>query len=222
MCVEPDGNKIKIEQIRFMQKKIQEKPILSDKKVVIINDAEMMTGEAQNCLLKTLEEPPDFAVIILIGSNENAFLATIKSRCMIFKFMPIDDKKLEEYMKVNYGISDLTANHLSIFQGSIGKAILLKDRKEEYDKIIEIIENLNKKSLIEIVNSSEILYKSKEEIFEILEYINILLIKKAKDNYLYTNCIEIVENTKKRLKQNANYDMCIDNMIFNMCNQFEK
>ena len=220
MCIEPDENSMKIEQIRFLQKKIQEKPILSDKKVYIINDAEMMTGEAQNCLLKTLEEPPEFAVIILIGSNENAFLSTIKSRCMILKFMPIEDEKIKEYMQVNYGISDLTPNHLAMFQGSIGKAILLKDKKEEYDKIIDIVESINRKDLIEIVKLSEILYKSKEEILEILEYMNILLIKKAKENYLYTNCIEIVENTKRRLKQNANYDMCIDNMIFNMCNQF--
>ena len=64
--VEPDGNSIKIEQIRQIQKEIQEKPILSSKKVCIIDDADKMTKEAQNCLLKTLEEPPSFATIILI------------------------------------------------------------------------------------------------------------------------------------------------------------
>ena len=215
ICIEPDGNSIKIEQIRFIQRKIQEKPILSNKKVYIINDAETMTVEAQNCLLKTLEEPPEFATIILIGSNENSFLATIKSRCMILRFLPIEDSKIKEYMKKNYDI-DITQNHLSIFQGSIGKAIALKDKQEQYDKIIDMIDNLNKKDLIDTIKLSEMLYSAKEEIFEILEYINILLLKKAKENYLYTNCIEIVENTKKRLKQNANYDMCIDNMVFNM------
>ena len=60
------------------------------------------------------------------------------------------------------------------------------------------------------------LYKAKEEINEILDYLNIILLKMAKENYVYTNCIEIVENTKKRLKQNANYDMCIDYMLFNL------
>ena len=63
---------------------------------------------------------------------------------------------------------------------------------------------------------SEIIYKSKDEILEILDYINIILLKKAKNQYLYTNCIRIVENTKKRIRQNSNYDMCIDNMVFNM------
>lgn len=63
---------------------------------------------------------------------------------------------------------------------------------------------------------SEILYKSKEEIFDILEYINVILIKLAKTDYEYIKCINIVEETKTRLKQNANYDMSIDNMLFNM------
>ena len=79
-----------------------------------------------------------------------------------------------------------------------------------------MIQNLDKIDIIELLNLAEPLYKAKEEIYEILEYINVLLLKKAKLNYLYTNCINIVENTKKRLKQNSNYDMCIDNMLFNM------
>lgn len=72
-CIEPEGNSIKIEQIRELQKKIQEKPIISEKKVYIIDQADLMTKEAQNCLLKTLEEPPEFVTIILVGTNENAF-----------------------------------------------------------------------------------------------------------------------------------------------------
>ena len=184
MCVEPDGSSIKIDQIRFLQKKIQEKPILSNKKVYIINNAELMTTEAQNCLLKTLEEPPEFAIIILIGSNENAFLSTIKSRCMILHFQPIEDEKIKQYMEINYGITDITQNRLAMFQGSIGKAISLKDKQDEYDKIETMIENLNKKDLLEILKLAEPLYKAKEEIFEILEYINIVLLNYAKENYL--------------------------------------
>ncbi len=216
MCMEPEGNSIKIEQIRMLQKKIQEKPIFANKKVYIIDDADKMTIEAQNCLLKTLEEPPEFATLLLIGSQESAFLTTIKSRCMILHFQPIEDEKIEQYMEANYGITNITENSLAMFQGSIGKAIALKDKQEEYGKIEMMIENLDKKDLIEIVQLAEPLYKAKEEIIEILEYINILLLNRAKENYLYTNCIKVVENTKKRLRQNGNYDMCIDNLLFNM------
>lgn len=216
MQIEPDGNHIKIEQIRFLQSKIPEKPIISNKKVYIINDADTMTQEAQNCLLKTLEEPPEFAVIILIGSQENAFLPTIKSRCLILHFQPLEQEQIKQYMEENYGMQNLTQENLLMFQGSIGKAILLKDKQETYRNIDEIVSNLMQKDLLEIIKLAEPLYKAKEEIFEMLEYMNIVLLNHAKQNYLYTKGIEIVENTKKRLKQNANYDMCIDDLIFNM------
>ncbi len=118
--IEPDGNSIKIEQIRIMQKKIQEKPIISNKKVYIIDNADLMTTDAQNCLLKTLEEPPKFTTIILIGANENSFLVTIKSRCMILHFNRIEDSILKKYIEENYEIK-VTQNMLDVFQGSIRK-----------------------------------------------------------------------------------------------------
>ena len=85
-----------------------------------------------------------------------------------------------------------------------------------YQDVEEMIENLNQKDLLDILKMAEPLYQAKEEIFEILEYMNLLLLERAKKNYLYTNCIKIVENTKKRLKQNGNYDMCMDNMLWNI------
>ena len=105
---------------------------------------------------------------------------------------------------------------LDLFQGSIGKAIELKDKQEQYENIRNIVTKLNSNDLIDTIKTAESLYKNKEEIYEILEYINITLLKMAKTDYRYTNCIQIVENTKQRLKQNANYDMCIDNMLFSM------
>ena len=216
LYIEPEGNSVKIEQIRYIQRKIQEKPIISNKKVYIINDADKMTTEAQNCLLKTLEEPPEYSTIILIGSNENMFLSTIKSRCMIIHFSKIEDEKIRKYLEEKYELKDISTNMLEIVQGSIGKAILLKDKKEQYEKIELIIKSISQKSIIDILNMSEILYKSKEEIFDILEYINVILIKLSKIDYEYIKCINSVEETKTRLKQNANYDMSIDNMLFNM------
>ena len=214
--IEPEVSSIKIEQIRDLQKKIQEKPIISEQKIYIINDADLMTQEAQNCLLKTLEEPPEFATIILIGSNETAFLPTIKSRCTILHFNKIDNDDIKKYLLENYNINNISENMLEVFQGSIGKALKLKDKQEEYQKIELIVEQIKQNDLIDLINKSEILYQSKEEIDELLEYLNIILLRKAKQEYLYTNCIKIVENTKKRLKQNANYDMSIDDLVFNI------
>ena len=216
LYIEPDGNSIKIEQIRYLQRKIQEKPIISNKKVYIVNDADKMTKEAQNCLLKTLEEPPEYSIIILIGSNESAFLNTIKSRCMKLTFQPIAPEEIKQYMEKTYGMNNINENMLEAFQGSIGKAIALKDKKEEYENIEKMIEKLDKTDMTELIGLGSALYQSKEEINDILEYMNIVLLKMTKENVKYANCIDIVENTKKRLHQNANYDMCIDNMIFNM------
>ena len=88
----PDGNSIKIAQVRQMQEKVYQKPIVSNKKVFIIEDSEKMTEEAQNALLKTLEEPPEYMVIILITSNENKLLNTVKSRCIRINFIPLYGK----------------------------------------------------------------------------------------------------------------------------------
>ena len=214
--IEPDGNSIKIDQIREFQNRVSEKPIISNKKVYIINDSDKMTVEAQNCLLKTLEEPPEFVTIILIGSNENAFLNTIKSRCMILHFEKIQNQIIKKYIKENYDLNLDSCNITDFFQGSIGKAIQVKEKKELYEKIEQIINSLEKKDKIEILNMSEIIYKSKEEISDILEYINVILIGLSIQQRKYAEFIKIVEETKRRLNSNANYDMSIDNMLLGL------
>ena len=214
--IEPYGNSIKIEQIREFQSKVVEKPIISNRKVYIINDSDKMTSEAQNCLLKTLEEPPEYVTIILIGSNENAFLSTIKSRCMILHFDKIPNSVIEKYLEDNYQLKINSKIMIDAFQGSIGKAILLKEKQEEYERIEKVIYSVETSDKIDILNMSEMIYKANEEKFDILDYINIVLIDLAKKSNKYSSCIKIVEDTKKRLKSNANYDMCIDNLLFKL------
>ena len=108
---------------------------------------------------------------------------------------------------------------IDAFQGSIGKAISLKEKQEDYKKIEEIIYSLEKRDIVDILNMSEILYKSKDEITNMLDYMNIVFINLARTSSKYAKCIEVVEETKKRLKSNANYDMSIDNMIFKLAVQ---
>lgn len=113
--INPDGNSIKIEQIRQIIEKVYEKPVQSDKKIYIINDAEKMTVESNNCLLKVLEEPPEYIVIILIVSNLNMILDTIKSRCNKVLFKEIPNSELEQFFKENENnTSNITENILNI------------------------------------------------------------------------------------------------------------
>ena len=214
--IEPEGNSIKIEQIREIQKKVAENPIISNKKVYIINDSDKMTKEAQNCLLKTLEEPPEYITIILIGQNENSFLETIKSRCMILHFDKIENEVIKSFLKDNFQIEDLDEDLLDTFQGSIGKAINLKDKENIYVKLKEVLNFAKKCSIIEFMKKAQIIYENKENIYEVLENINLILFKNIEQDIKYANCIQIVEETKKRLNSNSNFDMCIDNMILNI------
>ncbi len=212
--IEPEETKIKIDQIRNMQVKVAEKPIISQNKVYIINDADTMTKEAQNCLLKTLEEPPEYVTIILIGSNEENFLTTIRSRCTKLYFNQISDQDIKEYLcdtKLN-----LSEDLLELADGSIKKAIEITENIESYHLVEKIMNDIDKYDIINILNLATEIYKSKETIHKILENINIIALKKSRKNPKFAGCIKIVEETKKRLNANSNYDMCIDNLLFGM------
>ena len=213
--IEPEETKIKIDQIRTMQMKVAEKPIISENKVYIINDADTMTNEAQNCLLKTLEEPPEYVTIILIGKNEENFLTTIKSRCTKVNFEKISNEDLRKYLVQN-NIENISDELLEMADGSIKKSLEIIENKESYQSVENIMNNLDKCDIIEILNLGADLYKAKETINSILENINIIALKKAKENIKFARCIKIVEETKKRLKANSNFDMCIDNLLFGM------
>lgn len=195
--------------------KIYEKPVTSNRKVYIINNSDTMTKEAQNSLLKVLEEPPEYASIILIASNENKLLNTIRSRCIKINFNKLNEQDIIKYCTKNN--INIDKNIISHAGGSIGKTIKIQNSKEEYQQVEEIIDKINKKDLIHILNNSEVLYKSKENIFDLLDYINVLLIKTNEIQKI--NCIKYVEEAKKRLNNNSNYDMTIDWLLMNMFKQ---
>lgn len=212
--IKPDGKSIKIDQIRSMQEKVIEKPIISNKKVYIINNADLMTEEAQNCLLKTLEEPPEYIVIILIVTNETKILPTIKSRCMKIGFNKIDEKSFTQYIQNNSNIQ-FSKNIITMCDGSIGKWQKHKDKVEEYLKIEKIIQQIEKIDKLDLLVNSEILYKAKDDIMDYLEFINSVLynIFLENKNIKYLNCVKIVEKIKKNLLSNSNFDMSIDNLL---------
>lgn len=209
------GETVKIEQIRNLVNKVIEKPIISNRKVYIINDSEKITKEAQNCLLKTLEEPPEFVTIILITSNENLILNTIKSRCMKVKFSNIDEKELINYAKTNLGYEKISENLLKAFGGSIGKAINLKESQELYSQIDMLVDNFKYKDIISIFLSAKFMY-NKDKIFEILDYLIVCLYAKTKENIRFLDCISLANECINKLKSNANLDMSIDSLIFNI------
>ena len=222
IMIEPEEEKIKIDQIRNLQRKVAEKPINSNKKVYIINDSDKMTQEAQNCLLKTLEEPPGYLTIILICSNEYSMLNTIVSRCTRMHFDNLEIEQIEKFLEKKYPDTKFSKKIIELSQGSIGKVLRLNQKPQLYENIENLFESFKTKDLIDVTTIAEEIYNEKEEINYLLEYMNILALKFSKKDLRYINSIDIIEDTKNRLNANSNYDMCIDNLLFNIWYLFQK
>ena len=122
--IRPDGNTIKIEEIREMQREVALKSLEGRWKVKILVDAEKMTKEASNCLLKTLEEPPPNSIIILVSSDPDRLLPTVISRCQAFRFGAMGEGELSKILMERFGLSEVEAEMLAVISsGRVGKAI---------------------------------------------------------------------------------------------------
>ena len=203
--ITPDGKTLKIEQIRNLQARIVEKPITSRRKVYVIDDADLMSEESQNCLLKTLEEPPEYAVIILIVSNESRILPTIKSRCVIIKFQPLTSKEIKQVKP------ELADDLIQLLEGSLLNAENIEQKKEQYAQLSNLVNVLENKQLVEVFNSADLLHKGKDDIITLLEYLNLIFFSRNE-----INAIPIIEKTKKKILANNNYDMTIDYCLMNI------
>ena len=207
----PDGKSIKVAQIRELQNVINIKPTFSKKSVYIIDDADLMTIEAQNSLLKTLEEPPEYAVIILIVHNERSILSTVKSRCVNIKFNKLSDKDIKKYfLKNDLNFEDKNINVFKVLDGSLNNIDLIKDDYDELLNLTVFVTNLKENRVINFFQEASVFYDNHDKIIRLLEYLNILLFENS-----YFQLIEIVEKTKNKILMNNNIEMCIDYMILN-------
>lgn len=213
-----EGKSIKIEQVRFLQEKIAEKPVSSTRKVYVIDECDLMTREAANSLLKTLEEPPLFATLILITSNESKLLTTIKSRCIKVTFQPIEQEQIVQYLKKSNLDTGITETMLESCEGSIGKALKLLERKEDFQKVETLIHEIPNTSITYIWKNAEVLYQAKENILELLDYMNLLFYQQLKQNGKteQVKAIQIIEETKRRILANANNNMSIDHLLLKL------
>ena len=198
--------------------KIAEKPVTSSKKVYIISNAETMTRESANALLKTLEEPPEYAILILLTSNESKLLTTIKSRCTKIYFEKIPEEKILAYLKEKGLDTGITENMLKNSEGSIGKALKIEEEKEQYLQIEQLIQNLHKQDITQIWRQAEVLYSAKENSISLLEYMTIVFYQllKKKNQLCYERAIRVIEKTKQKILANANYDMSIDFLLLRL------
>ena len=136
---DPDKTMIGIDQIR--QGVIQDmklKPYEYPYKVYIIHQAHLLTEQAQNAILKTLEEPPEYVVIFLLSENMESFLPTIRSRCVTLKMSPVTQDRVEQYLVKYQQVVDYHARLCARFsRGNIGKAIRIA-QDERFSELREM------------------------------------------------------------------------------------
>ena len=137
MVIEPEENSVKIDQIRYGLKFLFYHPQIASLKILIINEADKMTEDCQNALLKTLEEPRDNNIIILVSSSPKSLLETIRSRVLPLRFTIVTNKEIVDFLQKHYSLSITEAEEIAErADGKIGKVIKLldKDYKKELDQ----------------------------------------------------------------------------------------
>ena len=147
ISINPFEGKIRINQIRELSSRISLKPIKSSSFGVVIDQAHLMNREAQNCFLKTLEEPKSNAVLILVTEYPDFLLPTIFSRCERLKFYPVKKEEIKKYLKENNIIGERADSIINISLGRPGKIInflenpeSLEDRKKVINDLIKIMQ----------------------------------------------------------------------------------
>ena len=146
---------ISVDEIRKqVNNDIAIKPYSSERKIYIIDEAEKMNVQAQNALLKTLEEPPSYATIMLLTTNLEAMLQTIRSRCVTLTMKPVPDVELQRYLMRDVQVPDYKASICAAFaRGNVGRAKELAV-SPEFDELkeetLQLLKSLSEKSLSDL------------------------------------------------------------------------
>lgn len=222
------------------------KPFSSPYKIYLVPEAEKMTEAAQNALLKTIEEPPEYGIVILMTSNISALLPTIQSRCLTMEFRPLSTAVVESFVKEHCQVPDYQARASAAFaQGNLGKAMRYaksEDFIERKDHIISLLRHVEQMDLSEMLAVTKDLGTRKDEVRDyidlmVLWYRDVLLFKATKDinqllfqdeaSYIsreashrsYEKIEEILqafEKAKVRLRANVNFDITMELMLLTL------
>lgn len=222
------------------------KPYSSKYKIYIVDEAEKMNEQAQNALLKTIEEPPEYGIIMLLTNNLDAMLPTILSRCITFHLKPVRSDKIVDLLTTQYEIPDYKAQICAAFsQGIVGKAIQMASSEDFNDlqyHVRNIVKNVYDMDVYELVDTVKQLSVYKTDINDVIDmmmvwYRDVLLLKVTKDantivykdeyrslmeqakrsSYEGLNTIiGALEKAKARLAANVNFDVAIEMMLLAM------
>lgn len=234
-------NSIGVDDIRVqVNNTVMIKPYQGPYKVYIIDRADLMTVEAQNALLKTIEEPPQYVVIMLLTENAELLLPTVTSRCVMLKLRYIKDTLIRRYLMENLKIPDYKADLCTAFaQGNMGQAIMLANSEyfnEIREEAVHLLKHIYEMELSDIIQAigrvapykleindyldvimvwfrDVLLYKATKDIDVVIfkEQINAIKERASKSSY---EGIQLIltgfEKAKTRLKANVNFELVME------------
>lgn len=232
---------ISVEDIRSqINSDVGIKPYSGPKKIYIVSEAEKMTVQAQNALLKTLEEPPEYVVFLLLTENAEALLPTINSRCVMLKLRNIRNTLIRKYLMEVLQVPDYKADMCTAFaQGNLGRAIMLANSEhfnEIREEAIQLLKYIHEMEISEIAQAVSRITTYKLEITDYLDiimiwYRDVLLYKATKevDKVIFKEQISYIkeqakkssyegietilkalDTAKARLRANVNFDLVME------------
>lgn len=237
-------NTISVDDIRSqLNNDIGIKPYSSKYKIYIVDEAEKMNVQAQNALLKTIEEPPAYAVILLLTTNADTFLPTILSRCVTLNIKVVPDEKIKKFLMKEYQIPDYQADVCVAFaQGNVGKAIQLAVSSDFNELKAAVLQLMKRLDDIEIYEMGAAIKQINEYKLTINDYFDLMMIwyrdillfkatgdvnglifkdevydiKRQAEKSSYRGIEKILEALHKaqiRLNANVNFDLVIELLL---------
>lgn len=242
----PQGESLKIDQIRALRQEAMYPPFEGRWKVYILEDAEKMTAEAANSLLKVLEEPPERVVWILLATSTVSLLPTIVSRCQMVRFTLLPTALIKRALVERFNLPEAQARFLAaLAAGRIGQAItwaLTKEALAERETMLDFLSRVESMDALERLLAAEELGKQKEKLSDLLDiaylwYRDLLVWSQARDEDLLFNLdkketiakiapsfsprelqrrIVLIEEAKEALRRNANPRLVLETLLLRM------
>lgn len=234
-------NTISVEEVRTqIVEDVAIKPYYGKYKIYIVPEAEKMTPQAQNAILKTIEEPPAYGIFMLLTSNAEMLLPTIQSRCVRLDVKPVSDNLVKKHLMENLHVTDYQAEvDASFAQGNIGKAEAAA-QSAEFENMtanaLQILKNAQDMEMSELIDFVKTMSSEKEIIYDYLDlfqmwFRDVLMFKATYeiDNLIYKQeintikeqarvrsyeglekILEAIDKAKVRLRANVNFDLVME------------
>lgn len=244
MVVSKGGKSIGVDDIRDVINEVYTKPYEGNRKVIIIKNADGITVQGQNAILKTLEEPSDYTTIIMTAENTGKLLETILSRCQLLKLGRIPGEKIKEYLLAR-GVEETKAETAtSLSDGVLGNALKFLDEKfiKLRDEVIKVSRDIIRLDTLKVLDASSFFIDNKDNIdiiFDIMMswFRDIMVLKHVKDRKTLINrdlydslveesqrlsydrlcrIIDEINSTQEKLRFNANFQLTMEVMLLNI------